>query len=72
MDKLVVCELMDAGMIDTDLLVRVVQVMTIPEFGDFFNALGEIDLTDIDQSAAILSETTTKLVRSGESAFDLS
>ena len=69
LDKQVICDLIDAGVIDGDLLIRVVQVMMLPEFKDFFVALCKIDLTEVDQSAAILREVAQKLVRPDESSY---
>jgi len=63
MDKQIICELLDSGMIDGDLLIRVAQIMMLPEFNDFFDALGKIDLTDADQSATVLRQVAQKLVR---------
>ncbi len=63
MDKQIICELLDAGMIDGDLLIRVAQIMMLPEFKGFFDALGNIDLTELDQSAAVLRQVAQDLVR---------
>jgi len=63
MDKQIICELLDAGMIDGDLLIRIAQVMMLPEFKAFFDALANIDLTEVEQSAAVLRQVAQNLVR---------
>jgi len=63
MDKQIICELLESGMVDGDLLIRIAQIMMLPEFNAFFEALGKIDLTEVDQSAGILREVAQKLVQ---------
>lgn len=63
LDKQVICDLLDSGMIDGDLLIRVAQVMMLPEFKEFFVALCQIDLTDVDQSSVVLNQAAQTLAR---------
>lgn len=62
-DKQVVNDLLDGGSIDSNVLVRVVQLMSLPEFDDFFSALCEVGLADTSSAAEALHRCAVALVR---------
>jgi hypothetical protein len=62
-DRQVIVDLLDRGVIDSSVLVRVAQLMMLPEFQPFFAALCEVGLSESASAADALRASAAALRR---------